>query len=101
MNRWDWLCSEFTWFIAQDDFIIFNHREIFMSYRETPIGTIYFGPVQRVSLAHGHNVACDWYIYVRKTQCVLKVALPKYLVLIIRRYRMCIEHAGQQFEQLL
>jgi hypothetical protein len=30
-------------------------------------------------------------------QNVLKVALPKYLVVIIRRYQMCIEHAVQQF----
>jgi hypothetical protein len=32
---------------------------------------------------------------------VLKVAFPKYLVVIIRRCKMCIEHAGQQFEQFL
>jgi hypothetical protein len=34
-------------------------------------------------------------------QSVLKVALPKYLVVIIIRRQMCIEHAGQQFEQFL
>jgi hypothetical protein len=32
---------------------------------------------------------------------VLKVALPKYLVVIIRICQMCIQHAGQQFEQFL
>jgi hypothetical protein len=32
---------------------------------------------------------------------VLKVALPKYLVVIIRRCQKGIKHAGQQFEQLL
>jgi hypothetical protein len=30
-------------------------------------------------------------------QGVPKGALLKYLVVIIRRYQMCIEHAGQQF----
>jgi hypothetical protein len=33
-------------------------------------------------------------------QSVLKVALPKYLVVIIG-CQMCIEHAGQQFQQIL
>jgi hypothetical protein len=36
-----------------------------------------------------------------KIQSVLKVALPKYLVVIIKRCQMCTEHAGQQFEQFL
>jgi hypothetical protein len=34
-------------------------------------------------------------------QNVLEVALPKYLVVIIRRCQMCIEDAGQQFKQFL
>jgi hypothetical protein len=34
-------------------------------------------------------------------QSVLKVAFQKYLVVITRRCQMCIEHAGQQFEQFL
>jgi hypothetical protein len=34
-------------------------------------------------------------------QGVLKVTSPKYLVVIIRRCQMYIEHAGQQFEQFL
>jgi hypothetical protein len=34
-------------------------------------------------------------------QGVLKVALPKYLVVIIRRCQMCIEHVEQQSEQFL
>jgi hypothetical protein len=37
----------------------------------------------------------------QRIQNVLKVALPKYLTVIIRRCQMCIEHAGQQFEQFL
>jgi hypothetical protein len=34
-------------------------------------------------------------------QNVLKISLPKYLIVIIRRCQMCIEHTGQQFEQFV
>jgi hypothetical protein len=37
----------------------------------------------------------------RIVQGVLKVALPKYLLVIIRICQMCIEHAGQKLEQFL
>jgi hypothetical protein len=43
-----------------------------------------------------------WYLHiVTAIQSVLKVALPKYLVVITRRCKMWTENAGQKFEQFL
>jgi hypothetical protein len=40
-------------------------------------------------------ISVDRVILVGYIQDVPKVALPRYLVVIIRRCKMCIEHAGQ------
>jgi hypothetical protein len=49
----------------------------------------------------GNISAVHLFKFVYIVQNVLKVALLKYLAVIIRRCQMCIEHAGQQFEQFL
>jgi hypothetical protein len=50
-----------------------------------------FKPLLLNSLKLGHPIYTG----------VLKVTLPNYLVVIITRCQMCIEHAGQQFEQFM
>jgi hypothetical protein len=56
---------------------------------------------------HQEWQAWEWYnrnknpVTALEIQCVLKVALPEYLVVIIRRCQTCTEHAWQQFEQFL
>jgi hypothetical protein len=59
----------------------------------------HWAPVSSVS--RGTTVQCSSKAWFHYNTGVLKVALPKYLLVIIRRCQMCIEQAGQQFEQFL